>query len=195
MDYHLIAKTNPQDRSAPPKFHAQLILGQKITLRTFAKEIVTRSSLTIGDVESCLESFIDLIPFFLLLGRPVKLGDFCTLRPTVHSYGAPTLADWNTDLIKRIKIIFTPNTLLKNRLREEASFRLVGTPEDAEKRRISRLEALLKKPKYSAQFLQTHIDMMSKEDATQLLQALTQKLQSAQQSPKTPSSDSETPKK
>ena len=194
MDYHLVQKPNPQNRSAPYKHYAQLVLGRKITLRTFAQEIVTRSSLTIGDVESCLESLIDLIPFFLLMGHPVKLGEFCTLRPSVRSYGAETLADWSTDLIKDVKIIFTPNTLMKERMRKEASFRLVGTPEDAEKRRVSRAEALLKNPKYNVQLLQNHIEAMSEEQALLLLQALTQKVQNSQKLQEDAPNNSDAPK-
>ena len=182
MFYHLVERPNPLDPSAPNKFYPQLILNEKIGLRRFAKEIVSRSSLTQGDVESCLENFIDQIPFYLLIGHPVKLGDFGTLRLTVHSNGgAPTIGEWDSSLIKCVKVIFTPGPVLKSRLKDEATFELKLPKEVADERRLSRAKAILRSEKNREQILQSHFQSMDKEEALRQLRALQEQIETAEE--------------
>ena len=181
MDYNLIFRPNPMDRTAPNRYYAQFVLGEKITLRKLAREIVARSTLTMGDVENCLDNFIDLLPTYILLGHAVQLGDFCTIRPTAHSHGSLTLGDWQVSNIYKITLTFTPGVLIKERLKADINYRLVSTKEQAENRRVSRAKAILKDPAQGAQLLQDHIEALSPEAAQQLLDALTKQVQAKQE--------------
>ena len=206
MKYHLIQRHNPHDPTAPRKYYPQLILSTKLGLREFAEDIVGRSSLTLGDVENCLENFIDQIPFFLLMGHPIKLGDFGTFRLNVHSNGgAPTIGDWDVSLIKCVNVIFTPGPLLKKRLKNEATFELKLPKEVADERRVSRAKAVLRNEEMREQAVQEHFQSMDKEEALRQLRALQQQIEAAESSseipqkpdasPETPSTDGDTPPK
>ena len=176
MDYKLIPKPNPQDRTAPDKYYAQFVLGEKIGLRKLAREIVGRSALTLGDVESCLENLIDVLPTLILMGHAVQLGEFCTIRPTAHSYGALTPGEWQVSNLYKVTLTFTPGVLIKERLKEDITLRLVSTKEEAKERRVSRAKALLKDPAHSAQVLKEHIESLSPEDTQELLRTLTRQV-------------------
>ena len=187
MYYHLIERVDPQQPQAPRKWYPQLKLAGKIGLRRFAEEIVGRSSLTQGDVENCLRNFVDMIPYFLLLGHSISLGDLGTLRLSVHSKGgARTIGEWEVGMIKGVKVIFTPGPLLKSRLKEEVTYELKMDEEKEEARRISRAEAVLRKAAKSGEFLQDQIANLSPEAAQQLLQTLTKQVEAQQKAQAAP---------
>ena len=191
MYYHLIERYNPNEPTAPKKWYPQLTLAKKLDLRCFAQEIVGRSSLTLGDVENCLQNFVDMIPTFLLLGHSISLGDLGTLRASILSHGgAATIGDWDASLIKGVKIIFTPGTLLKNRLRDEATFELKIDKDALEARRISRAEAVLRNAQRGEQTAQSHFLSLDKEEALRQLRELQQQIEAGEAKDATPEAPS-----
>jgi predicted histone-like DNA-binding protein len=118
MKYKLILRKNPQDRDDRGKYYASAVNAGKLSIKDLAKEIAGRSSLTRGDVENVLDNFIDELPTFLKLGLSVKLGNFGTMRLTVASEGANDPEEFKTDLIKGVRVIFTPSTELKESLKD-----------------------------------------------------------------------------
>ena len=190
MKYYLIKRHNPHDRTAPEKYYPQLILSNKLGLREFAEDIVGRSSLTLGDVENCLENFIDQIPFFLLQGHSIKLGEFGTFRLSVLSNGgALTIGDWDSSLIKCVKVIFTPGSLLKKRLKNEATFELSLPREAVNARRISRAKAILRDEEIHEQTIQEHFQSLDKEEALRQLRALQQQIETLSEASDVPASE------
>ncbi|MCE5332053.1 MAG: HU family DNA-binding protein [Bacteroidales bacterium] len=117
MKYKLIERANPQDRSKV-KWYANPVNDGKITQRDIAKEIVTTSSLSRGDITSVIENLLDAMPKYLLMGKSVSLGEFGTLRLSFTSEGVDTADQFNTNLISGVKVVFTPGVELKKSLDE-----------------------------------------------------------------------------
>jgi predicted histone-like DNA-binding protein len=135
MKYKVIERKNPQTPEKSGKYYANAVNAGKFTIKSFAKEIAGRSSLTKGDIENVLENFLDELPTFLKLGLSVQLGDFGTLRLSLSSEGADTPEAFKSDMIKGPKVIFTPGVDLKNALKD------ISYEEEIQK---SRLETISK---------------------------------------------------
>ncbi|KAA6301371.1 MAG: hypothetical protein EZS26_002460 [Candidatus Ordinivivax streblomastigis] len=118
MKYKVVRRKNPQTPQAQGKYYANAVNAGKFTVKDFANEIAGRSSLTRGDIENVLNNFLDELPTFLKLGLSVKLGEFGTVRLSLSSKGANTAAEFKSDFIKGVKVIFTPSVDLKEGLKD-----------------------------------------------------------------------------
>ena len=117
MKYKLMTRANPQDRTKE-KLYASPVNAGKITKTDLAKEIVNISSLSRGDVSNVIESLIDIVPKYLLMGKSINLGELGTMRVSFSSQGVENEKDFSTGKIKDVKIIFTPSVELKNQLKQ-----------------------------------------------------------------------------
>jgi predicted histone-like DNA-binding protein len=104
----------------------------KISKTELAKEIVDISSLARGDVSNVIESLIDVVPKYLLMGKSVHLGELGTLRVSFGSEGVDTEAEVSASKISGVKIVFTPGVELKKRLGDIRFEKAAGTPTDDE---------------------------------------------------------------
>jgi predicted histone-like DNA-binding protein len=112
MKYKLTERANPQDRTQT-KWYATPVNDGRITQRDLAKEIVGISSLSRGDISNVIDSILDTIPKYLLMGKSVSLGDFGTLRLSFSSDGVENANEFTVALIKGVKVLFTPGVELK----------------------------------------------------------------------------------
>lgn len=115
MKIKLVEKKNPADRNLAAKWHANAVNAGKKDLKSIARDIAGRSSLTRGDIENVLSNFVDELPDLLKDGFSVKLGDFGTMRLSLSSDGADSPESFKTSSIKA-KVIFTPGTSVKQEL-------------------------------------------------------------------------------
>ncbi|MBP1639893.1 MAG: DNA-binding protein [Bacteroidetes bacterium] len=113
MEYKLIERANPQDRTKV-KWYANPVNDGKISKREIAQDIVGNSSLSKGDVLSVIENLLDTMPKYLLMGKSVSLGEFGTLRLSFSSDGVDKPEDFNPSMISGVKVVFTPGTELKS---------------------------------------------------------------------------------
>jgi len=120
MKYKMIERANPQDRRSK-KWYASPVNEGKVSQKAIAADIVELSSLSRGDVSNVIQSVIDTIPKYLLMGKSVNLGDFGTLRLSFQSEGVEDASKFNTGKIKNVKVIFTPSVDFKMAL-EKISF-------------------------------------------------------------------------
>ncbi|HUW04696.1 MAG TPA: HU family DNA-binding protein [Williamwhitmania sp.] len=120
MKYHLIERINPQDRQAK-KWYASTVNDGMISKTELAKEITGMSSLSRGDVSNVIESLLEAMPKYLVMGKSVSLGEFGSLRLSISSDGVDTLEEFNTGKITGVKVIFTPGVELKRAI-EAVSF-------------------------------------------------------------------------
>jgi predicted histone-like DNA-binding protein len=116
MRYRIIKRGNPSNPAAPKKQYAITVNAGKFTLRHLSKEIARRSSLTRSDIESVLNTLVDVLPIFLKIGGSVKLGDFGTLRVAPLSEGVDEDKEFTVGNIKGVKVVFTPGVELKKTL-------------------------------------------------------------------------------
>lgn len=96
------------------KWYASPVNSGKITKSDLSKEVVGYSSLSRGDVSNVIETLLDVIPKYLLMGKSVYLGEFGTFRLSFSSEGVENIEDFNTSKISGVKIIFHPGVELKN---------------------------------------------------------------------------------
>ena len=113
MKYKLVQKGNPSSPDTPKKWYASAVSSGKTTQGSLSKEIAGRSSLTKGDISSVIMNLVDELPTSLLEGRSVKLDGFGTFRISLSSAGSDTKDEFNTNMIKQPKILFTPSSELK----------------------------------------------------------------------------------
>lgn len=112
MKYHLVQKVNPQDRSKK-KWYANAVASSKIGQKDIAKTISSKSSLTAGDIANVIQNLLEELPKELVKGNSVKLGDFETFRISISSEGVENEKEFNTSMIKDVRIIFTPGVEMK----------------------------------------------------------------------------------
>lgn len=119
MKYKMVAKANPQDRTATKKYYANPVKSGDIDQKAIAKEIASRSSLTAGDVANVLENFLELLPTHLIDGKSVKLGNLGSFRISFSSEGVETAKDFNAATqIKNIRTLFKPSPDFKRLISE-----------------------------------------------------------------------------
>jgi predicted histone-like DNA-binding protein len=112
MKYKMTKRTNPQDLTKS-KLYATPVNNGKITQKNIAADIVNFSSLSRGDVTSVIENLIDTIPKYLLMGKSVKLGELGTFRISFSSTGVDNEAEFTTDKISNVKVLFLPSPELR----------------------------------------------------------------------------------
>ena len=115
MKYKLISRVNPQDRTKS-KLYAKPVNEGVVTQKAISIDIVNLSSLSRGDVSNVIESLIATVPKYLLMGKGVKLGDLGSLRLSFTSEGVDNAKDFNTKMIRGVKVVFTPSTEFKSEL-------------------------------------------------------------------------------
>jgi predicted histone-like DNA-binding protein len=118
MKYKIVEKGNPGKPNEKKKQYASPVNAGTLTLKSIAKEIAGRSSLTRGDIENVLSNFLDELPTYLKIGMSVKLGDFGTMRLSLKSEGVEKNKKFDASYIKGVKIIFTPSSELKQNLED-----------------------------------------------------------------------------
>jgi predicted histone-like DNA-binding protein len=113
MKYKLVERRNPQNPQATPKLYATPVNDGKITQKEIAADIVELSSLARGDVSNVIESLLDTVPKYLLMGKSVKLGELGTFRISFSSEGVDDATAFDTRLISGVRVLFTASTELR----------------------------------------------------------------------------------
>ncbi len=118
LKYKLIERGNPGNPEAPKKYYATNVSKGKKGIAAISKDIADISSLSRGDISSTISNMVDQIPKYLLDGQSVSLGELGTLRMSFSSEGVENEADFNVNMIKKLKIIFTPGKLIKDEIKK-----------------------------------------------------------------------------
>ncbi|MGC3977393.1 MAG: HU family DNA-binding protein [Paludibacteraceae bacterium] len=113
MKYKLIPRANPQKPTDAPKLYASPVNDGKVSQKEIAAEIVGLSSLARGDVSNVIESLLDIVPKYLLMGKSVSLGELGTLRVSFSSEGVASPGEFNVGLISGVRVLFTPSPGLR----------------------------------------------------------------------------------
>lgn len=96
------------------KYYAGIERDRKVEMRTFIKAIGARSTVNVADVYAVIETFLQLIPEYLLEGRAVDLGPFGKFSVNISSIGHEQPEDVSVFSIRKTKVQFTPGEELKN---------------------------------------------------------------------------------
>lgn len=117
IKFQAIARKNPLQPNDPAKFYPSPVYTDKLTLRKISKEIAERTSLSGTDVMAVLEALTQVLPFFLIEGNIIYLGDFGTFRISLHCNGKDTAEALIASDITDFKLLFRPGKELSTQLK------------------------------------------------------------------------------
>lgn len=137
MKYKVISKQNPQNRKAPEKFYGTPVWDGRVSIDELSDIIAGRSSLTAGDVANVLRNFLDEVPRLMLMGKAVDLEKFGIFRISFGSYGAANAKDFNTSMIRDVKVVYRASTEINKRVQDGISFERVSEKKSADSGDIS----------------------------------------------------------
>ena len=122
MEYTILQRANPLNRTEAKRFYASPIWSTAVTIRTFAQEISKSCTLTAADVVAVLEAFLQLLPLFLKNGHSIRLGGFGIFRLSFSAVGQDFKDDVSAKDISNVRVLFRPGVQLKKELKENLAF-------------------------------------------------------------------------
>lgn len=125
IQYRLISKVNPIDRTAPFKYYAVAIHEKTFTLDDLAREVAQQSTTASeGDVYSVIIGLRDAIRKHLERSDKVVISGIGSFQVNLSSDGAESEKKFHPSLIKKAKILYQEDTSMKefvNTLKYEKS--------------------------------------------------------------------------
>ena len=122
MEYTILQRANPLNRTAAKRLFASLMWSIIITIRALADEISKSCTLTATDVVAVLESFLQLLPLFLKNGHSIRLGDFGIFKLSFSAMGQEFKDDVSVKDISNVRVLFRPSVQLKKELKDNLTF-------------------------------------------------------------------------
>lgn len=116
IQYHVIEKGNPLDRTAPKKFYANAVKRGFMDTNGIAERITEGSSANKADTLLVLHALSIQLRLLLSEGYSVKVEGLGTFRVTISGSGAETKEDFAPHLIKKHNIRFYPDVDLKDKI-------------------------------------------------------------------------------
>ncbi len=117
IHFKIIARKNPQDPAAPPKYYAQAVANGKRDLEGLAERISRTTTMGVGDIYGVLKTLEEEIIYALKDGVSVELGSICDIYATVSGSGAETEADFSAaSHIDKKSIRITAKAKLKKQM-------------------------------------------------------------------------------
>lgn len=116
MLYRIRERKDPRTPQAPGKYYGTIQCLDKINLTELASRISSTCTVTRADCLAVLSSLQEQIIYALQEGKRVHLGELGCFRISCNGLGSDTPETYNLNLLKRLKVIFTPNTVLKQAL-------------------------------------------------------------------------------
>ena len=116
MMYKIIERKNPRNTDGPAKFYAYIVNMSKIDIDELATRISGTCTITRSDVLGVLSALQEQFIYALQEGKRIHLGDIGSFRVIANGAGSETPEAYSTDLIRKLRVCFTPNTTLKDAL-------------------------------------------------------------------------------
>ena len=138
--YKVITRpTDPRVPNSPKRFYPQLItLGQSVSLKYLAEKMRDRSSLSVGDIKSVIQNFVDK-KGKLLEGKSVNIEGLGVFMLAARSKGADLAKDITAKSVESVRIFFQANKELritKSATREDEKLDLISLDEYLKKNSV-----------------------------------------------------------
>jgi len=104
-----MARKNPQDLTAAPKFYAQVVSQGEVTLDQIAAYIAQMSTVSKTDVYAVLMGLTEVIPQQLEDGRIVRLGNLGSFSVSLSSLPSDTIEAVTAANVEQLKLSFRPS--------------------------------------------------------------------------------------
>lgn len=113
--YKVITRpADPRIPNSPKRYYPHLItLGQSVNLKYLAQKMQDRSSLSVGDIKSVIQNFVEKMKEQLLEGKSVNIEGLGVFMLTACSKGADLAKDVNAKCIESVRIFFQANKELR----------------------------------------------------------------------------------
>ena len=113
--YKVITRpTDPRVPNSPKRYYPHLItLGQSVNLKYIAQKMQGYSSLSIGDIKSVIQNFVEKMKEQLLEGKSVNIEGLGVFMLTACSKGADAAKDVNAKSVDSVRIFFQANKELR----------------------------------------------------------------------------------
>ena len=106
--------SDPRVPNSPKKYYPHLItLGQSVNLKYIAQKMQGYSSLSIGDIKSVIQNFVEKMKEQLLEGKSVNIEGLGVFMLTARSKGAELAKDINAKSVESVRIFFQANKELR----------------------------------------------------------------------------------
>ena len=104
----------PRVPNSPKRYYPHLItLGQSVNLKYIAQKMQDRSSLSVGDIKSVIQNFVEKMKEQLLEGKSVNIEGLGVFMLTARSKGAELAKDINAKSVESVRIFFQANKELR----------------------------------------------------------------------------------
>ena len=113
--YKVITRpTDPRVPNSPKRYYPHLItLGQSVNLKYIAQKMQDRSSLSIGDIKSVIQNFVEKMKEQLLEGKTVNIAGLGVFLLAAKSKGEEKAEDVTAKSVDSVRIFFQANKELK----------------------------------------------------------------------------------
>ena len=115
MKYIILQRANPQDRRKA-KWYATPLLERRVRQTELTSELTQTFGIRYGIVRKIIQVFLEAVVRHLLAGRSVSLRPLGTIRISFTSDGMEEPEHVTPDTIRDLKIVITPDKLLKEQL-------------------------------------------------------------------------------
>jgi len=126
INFQPVKRRNPLKPNDPEKYYASPVYKDKITLRKIATMIGGQTTISIPDTMAVLEALTQVLPFFLIDGNIVYLGDFGTFRINLQSEGMPTAEELTSANINGFRLLFRAGKEFSKQLKTIETVKVQG---------------------------------------------------------------------
>lgn len=113
--YKVIARpSDPRVENSPIKYYPRLlIMGKSVNLKYIAEKIKDSSSLSIGDIKSVIQNFVEKVKEQLLEGKSVNIEGLGVFLLTAQSKGEESADKVTANSVDGVRIYFQANKEMK----------------------------------------------------------------------------------
>ena len=106
--------SDPRIPNSPKRYYPHLItLGQSVGLKFIAQKMQGSSSLSVGDIKSVIQNFVDKLKEQLLEGKSVNIEGLGVFLLSASSKGEDTAKEVTAKSVEGVRIFFQANKELR----------------------------------------------------------------------------------
>lgn len=125
VHYSISKRKNPAKPDEAPKFYAQAQASGEADFKTLTRAAADRCTVTASDAKAVLDSLMTTMQDKLANGEIVRLQDLGSFRVVIGSKGVEAEDKFNSTMITKARIVFTPCPELKT-LMKTLTFKKTG---------------------------------------------------------------------
>lgn len=114
VPYSVSKRKNPAKPNEAPKFYAQVQASGEADFKTITRAAADRCTVTASDAKAVLDSLMTTMQEKLASGQIVRLQDLGSFRVAIGSKGCEVEDKFNSTMITKARIVFTPCKELKD---------------------------------------------------------------------------------